>query len=114
LKSHSLESNRYSASDVHRLRVGNNNTVWSGKCPLVGDQGRLEEHLIELANSDAFAEINSGILPPHVYVRSIHNIVIERSWLRLRFDWGDAAVVAFEAGMVDPNIAYNKDDPKQL
>ncbi|KAG6808530.1 hypothetical protein H0H92_003824 [Tricholoma furcatifolium] len=40
-------------------------------------------------------------LPPHVYLRSVHNIVIERSWLRLRLELGDNAVAAFEKGVND-------------
>ncbi|KAG6818827.1 hypothetical protein H0H93_001268 [Arthromyces matolae] len=38
-------------------------------------------------------------LPPHVYMRSVHNISIERSWLRLRLDFGDNAVAAFNHGI---------------
>ena len=47
-------------------------------------------------------------LPAHVYLRSIHNISIERSWLRLRLDWGDNAVIVFEKG-IDEGI-YNPDN----
>jgi hypothetical protein len=49
-------------------------------------------------------------LPAHIYLRSVHNISIERSWLRLRLEWGDNAVIAFEKGK-DEGI-YNPDDPE--
>lgn len=48
-------------------------------------------------------------LPAHVYLRSVHNISIERSWLRLWLDWGDNAVLGFEKGK-DEGV-YNPDDP---
>lgn len=48
-------------------------------------------------------------VPAHVYLRSIHNISIERSWLRLRLDLGDNAIKFFnqgiEDGIYDPNDA---------
>ena len=50
-------------------------------------------------------------LPAHVYMRSVHDISIERSWLRLRLDWGDNAVIVFEKGK-DEGI-YNPDNPQQ-
>lgn len=34
-------------------------------------------------------------------MRSVHNISIERSWLRLRLEFGDNAVVAFAVGEED-------------
>lgn len=49
-------------------------------------------------------------LPAHIYLRSVHNISIERSWLRLRLEWGDNAVLAFEKGK-DEGI-YNQHDPE--
>lgn len=49
-------------------------------------------------------------LPAHVYLRSVHNISIERSWLRLRLDLGDNAVLVFEKGKDDG--IYNPDDPQ--
>lgn len=56
-------------------------------------------------------EVNSNELPPHVYVRSIHNISIKKSWLRLRLDWGNNAVQIFkegiQLGLYNPN---NKDE----
>ena len=49
-------------------------------------------------------------LPAHIYLRSVHNISIERSWLRLQLEWGDNAVLTFEKGK-DEGI-YNPDNPK--
>ena len=47
-------------------------------------------------------------LAAHVYLRSIHNISIERSWLRLCLDWGDNAVIVFEKGIAEG--IYNPDN----
>ncbi|KAK7434314.1 hypothetical protein VKT23_020264 [Stygiomarasmius scandens] len=47
-------------------------------------------------------------LPAHVYLRSVHNISIERSWLRLRLDFGDNAIIFFRKG-IDDGI-YNPTD----
>lgn len=49
-------------------------------------------------------------LPAHVYLRSIHNISIERSWLRLRCELGDNAVLQFEKGEADG--IYRPQDPQ--
>ena len=40
-------------------------------------------------------------MPAHVYVRSVHNISIEHSWLRLRMEFGDSAVIVFEKAEKD-------------
>ncbi|KAF8486785.1 hypothetical protein DFH94DRAFT_796573 [Russula ochroleuca] len=37
-------------------------------------------------------------LPAHVFVKSLHNITIERGWLRLCLQWGDNVKVFWEAG----------------
>lgn len=50
-------------------------------------------------------------LPAHVYLRSVHNISIERSWLRLRLDWGDNVVLFFNKGIEDG--FYNPNDAQQ-
>lgn len=50
-------------------------------------------------------------LPAHVYLRSVHNISIERAWLHLRLDFGDNAVIAFEKGALEHG--YNDQDPQQ-
>jgi hypothetical protein len=52
--------------------------------------------------SDAFhPEINEVETPAHIYVRSVHNISIERSWLRLRLEFGDTAVIVFKKAEED-------------
>jgi hypothetical protein len=47
------------------------------------------------------SDYDNSILPAHVYLRSVHNISIERSWLRLRLDFGDNVVQAFLNGVKD-------------
>jgi hypothetical protein len=39
--------------------------------------------------------------PAHVYVRSVHNIAVERSWLRLRLEFGDNTVIVLKQGEDD-------------
>ena len=56
-------------------------------------------------------EYSTNELPAHVYLRSVHNVSIERSWLRLRLDFGDNAVIAFERGSGE--YGYNDQDPEQ-
>ncbi|KIM43482.1 hypothetical protein M413DRAFT_443403 [Hebeloma cylindrosporum] len=59
-------------------------------------------HAIAQALRDAFhTDINNLETPAHVYVRSVHNIAIERSWLRLRLEFGDSAVICFKKGKED-------------
>jgi hypothetical protein len=55
-------------------------------------------------------DIDLTELPAHIYLRSVHNISIERSWLRLRLEWGDNAVLAFEKGK-DEGV-YNPENPE--
>ena len=50
-------------------------------------------------------------LPAHVYLRSVHNISVERSWLRLRLDWGDNVVIFFKQGIEDGH--YNSQNPDE-
>jgi len=50
-------------------------------------------------------------LPAHVYLRSIHNISIEHSWLRLRLDFGDNAIAFFDCGQADG--IYNPNNPQE-
>ncbi|KAJ7208423.1 hypothetical protein B0H12DRAFT_1205974 [Mycena haematopus] len=45
----------------------------------------------------------------HTYLRSVHNISVERTWLRLRLDFGDSAVINFRRGSEEGK--YNQDDP---
>lgn len=56
-------------------------------------------------------EIDSAILKAHEYVRSVRNISVERSWLRLRLDWGNNAVAVFQEGIT--NGIYQPSDAKQ-
>lgn len=56
------------------------------------------------------ADLDANLLPAHIYMRSVHNITIERSWLRMRLDFGDNAVLFFSKGVEDG--VYNKDDPE--
>ncbi|KAF8445060.1 hypothetical protein L210DRAFT_3611184 [Boletus edulis BED1] len=70
--------------------------------------------LFGLANSlrEIFhPEYDNVELPAHVYLRSVHNIAIERSWLRLRLDWGDNVILFFNKGIEDG--LYNPNDPQQ-
>ncbi len=53
-------------------------------------------------------DLNPDELPAHVYMKSIYNVAIERSWLRLRLDFGDNAVIFFNKGIEDGT--YNPDD----
>ncbi|KAJ6622518.1 hypothetical protein B0H10DRAFT_2162751 [Mycena sp. CBHHK59/15] len=56
-------------------------------------------------------DIDSIEVPPHVYLRSVHNISVERQWLRLRLDFGDNCVLAYNQGI--ENGQYNSNDPDQ-
>ncbi|KAJ7779987.1 hypothetical protein B0H16DRAFT_1830576 [Mycena metata] len=56
-------------------------------------------------------EIDSMEVPPHVYLRSVHNISVERQWLRLRLDFGDNCVLTFTKGTEE--LKYNSNDPDQ-
>lgn len=56
-------------------------------------------------------EYDNAELPAHVYLRSVHNISIERSWLRLRLSMGDNAVHFYNKG-IDEGIC-NLQDPGQ-
>ncbi|KAJ6632401.1 hypothetical protein B0H10DRAFT_2159630 [Mycena sp. CBHHK59/15] len=56
-------------------------------------------------------DIDSEELPPHMYLRSVHNISIERQWLRLRLDFGDSSVLNFNQGIADGK--YRSSDANQ-
>lgn len=51
-------------------------------------------------------------VPAHVYLRSVHNITVERSWYRLRLDFGDNAVMRFKEGIIEG--WYNPNDADHL
>ena len=58
----------------------------------------MYEHLIPMqASSRAIfhPDFDLSELPAHVYLRSVHNISIEYSWLHLRLDLGDNVVMLF-------------------
>ncbi|KAG1845558.1 hypothetical protein F4604DRAFT_1662541 [Suillus subluteus] len=48
-------------------------------------------------------------LPAHRFLKSVHNITIERGWLRVRVQWGDNVKIFWEAG----EEIYNDMDPRQ-
>jgi hypothetical protein len=54
-------------------------------------------------------EYCSNELPAHVFLRSVHNVTIERSWLRLRMGLGDNAIEWFERGINEG--VYDQHDP---
>jgi len=59
---------------------------------------------------EAFAaHLNLDELPAHRFVQSIHNITIERGWLRLRLQWGDNVKIFWDAGVG----LYNSSNPDQ-
>ena len=60
--------------------------------------------------SDYFhPELNAAGLAAHKYLRSIHNIAVERSWKFMRYDFGDNAVLVFQQGIADG--IYDEMDP---
>jgi len=65
-----------------------------------------------LSRAAFYPAIDPQELPAHVYVRSVHNIAIERSWLRLRLEWGNNAVQIFNDGV--QSGLYNPHDRNQL
>ncbi|KAJ3924381.1 MAG: hypothetical protein NXY57DRAFT_359343 [Lentinula lateritia] len=48
------------------------------------------------------------ILPVHKFLQSIHNITIERGWLRLCLDWGENVKIYWDVGAG----IYNPSDPQ--
>ena len=71
----------------------------------------LSKSVLNLLISEIFhPDFDLAELPAHVYLHSMHNISIERSWLHLHLDLGDNAVLVFEKGK-DEGI-YNPDDPQ--
>ena len=62
-----------------------------------------------LVSREIFADhLSIAELPAHRYLRSIHNITIERGWLRLRLQWGDNVKAFWEAG-ADIYVESNPD-----
>ncbi|KAJ6450144.1 hypothetical protein C8R45DRAFT_1065416 [Mycena sanguinolenta] len=56
-------------------------------------------------------ELSEAGVQAHNYLRSVHNITVERTWLRLRLEFGDNAVLNFRQGIED--LKYDADDPDQ-
>lgn len=54
------------------------------------------------------SDVQLNELPAHIYLRSVHNIVIERSWRHLQIDWGKNAIEVFERGKIEG--WYDEDD----
>ncbi|GLB37945.1 hypothetical protein LshimejAT787_0409960 [Lyophyllum shimeji] len=75
------------------------------------DCGSETTEVFGLANAlrEIFAgHISIDELPAHRFLKSVHNITIERGWLRLRLQWGDDAKAFWEAG-ADIYIKENED-----
>lgn len=49
-------------------------------------------------------------IPAHRFLKSVHNITIERGWLRLRLQWGDNIVYWWNQGELLG--IYKPDDPR--
>src|ERR1700753_179958 len=58
------------------------------------------------------SELSDAGIAAHQYLRSIHNIQVERNWKFLRYDFGDNAVLVFEQGVAAGR--YDATDPDQL
>lgn len=52
------------------------------------------------SSSELFGpDFDSEESPAHRFLRSVHDIVIERGWFRLRIRWGDNMVIFFNRGI---------------
>ncbi|KAG6372147.1 hypothetical protein JVT61DRAFT_8557 [Boletus reticuloceps] len=74
------------------------------------DCGSETTQVFGLANAlrEEFApEYSANDLPPHRFLRSVKNIVIERGWLRVRLQWGANVKIWWEEG----EGIYNSTDP---
>lgn len=58
-----------------------------------------------------FEDLSTAEIRAYRYSRSVHNIVIERSWGHLRLDFGISCVEIFRKG--EAQGIYNPDDPQQ-
>lgn len=106
---------RNPTSIYHRLWVGDYLSVWTHECAevsITSSSPSLMRKAHNIFNRKIFhPDYDNSELPAHVYLRSVHNISIERSWLRLRLDWGDNAVAAFRQG--EERGLYNPSDPDE-
>ncbi|KAJ7161620.1 hypothetical protein C8R46DRAFT_1164479 [Mycena filopes] len=76
-----------------------------------GSETTLLYGVVNALRQQFHADIDSAEIPPHVYLRSVHNVSVERQWLHLRMDFGDSCVVTFNQGINDGR--YNSSDPDQ-
>ena len=52
-----------------------------------------------LMNRELFSpHLNREQLVAHMFLKSVHNITIERGWLRLHLQWGDNVKIFWDAG----------------
>ncbi|KAJ7574495.1 hypothetical protein C8J56DRAFT_802788, partial [Mycena floridula] len=76
-----------------------------------GSETTILYRLISALRQILFPKCPLEEMPAHVYLHSVHNISIERSWLRLRLDFGDNAVLCFENGIAAG--IYDSEDQDQ-
>ncbi|KAJ7776796.1 hypothetical protein DFH07DRAFT_951416 [Mycena maculata] len=76
-----------------------------------GSETTLLYGIVNTLRDTYHSDIDSIEVPPHVYLRSVHNISVEWQWLRLRLDFGDNCVIAFNDGVAKGY--YNSQDPEQ-
>lgn len=74
---------------------------------------RLNIFIIFISHACLFREelasnLPIDILPVHKFLQSIHNITIERGWLRLCLDWGENVKIYWDVGAG----IYNPSDPQ--
>ena len=67
-------------------------------------------HCLASCQSESFAaHLDIQELPAQCCIKSVHNITIERGWLKLHIQWGDNVKIFWEAG----KEIYNPLDPNQ-
>ena len=67
------------------------------------------EYLHNVSYREAFSPaLPIDEVPAHCFLRSVHNITIERGWLNLQLQWGDNIVIAWDQG----EGVYNPSNPK--
>ncbi|KAG8921117.1 hypothetical protein FRC02_000437 [Tulasnella sp. 418] len=86
-----------------------------GGCPVqvTTDAGSETTLIYGFANAlrEAYSpDLDANVIPPHQFLKSIHNIVVERGWLGLRLRWGDNVVEHWNDGLE----VYNPVDKKQF
>lgn len=83
----------YGLTNALRYELLNDLTLWT-------------DHLV---CRETFSDLPIDELPAHRFLKSVHNITIEKGWLRLRLEWGDNVHVFWNAGM----HLYNPDNEVQ-